>query len=354
MASPDTPYPRGIHFVGSVPLDNTEEVFSTLSSAVPGHLRTIPDGETAERHYFVVWQRAVFPPGMTRGPSDGDSSQPSITVEDVPRMLADLQTRYDDAAIASYQKFRKLRDGGVIPAGVKFQVCLPTPVNTISLVERRFRAAAEPPYEAALLRALRRIQDEIPHEDLAIQWDCAVDFAMVEGVYKFPGGEIFTPWFEPVEEGVLERIARCTGQGNVDTDVEMGFHLCYGDIAHKHFCEPKDTSLIVKVIKTIYANVGRKVDWVHLPVPKDRHDPEYLEPLKEIIPLVASHGTKLYIGLVHAGDEQGTRRRIETAQQVLGQEVEWGVGTECGMGRTPRGDLKSILDISAKTSHPIK
>ena len=39
---------------------------------------------------------------------------------------AGINTGYDDAAIESYDVFKKLRDEGVIPPGVKFQVGLPS------------------------------------------------------------------------------------------------------------------------------------------------------------------------------------------------------------------------------------
>lgn len=43
----------------------------------------------------------------------------------------------------------------------------------------------------------------------------------------------FTPWFSPVKEGIMERIVRLSAA--VDKEVELGYHLCYGDIQHRHF-----------------------------------------------------------------------------------------------------------------------
>jgi len=39
--------PRGVHLLGSVPLENAEEVFRTVSSILGGRLRRIPDGRPA-------------------------------------------------------------------------------------------------------------------------------------------------------------------------------------------------------------------------------------------------------------------------------------------------------------------
>lgn len=52
---------NGIHLIGSIPLSTSEEVFTTLSEALPGRLFSIPDGETGDRCNFIVWERFRFP-----------------------------------------------------------------------------------------------------------------------------------------------------------------------------------------------------------------------------------------------------------------------------------------------------
>lgn len=70
---------------------------------------------------------------------------------------------------------------------MKFQVSLPTPINVLHVaVEPAYQEALEPIYTKALLKAVRRIQDEIPAGDLAIQWDVAVEFAFLEGIISPP------------------------------------------------------------------------------------------------------------------------------------------------------------------------
>ena len=41
----------------------------------------------------------------------------------------------------------------------------------------------EPAYEAAMLRELARIATAIPQDELAIQWDTAIEFSVLEGVH---------------------------------------------------------------------------------------------------------------------------------------------------------------------------
>ncbi|MEU4670755.1 hypothetical protein AB0F91_22900 [Amycolatopsis sp. NPDC023774] len=44
------------------------------------------------------------------------------------------------------------------------------------------QTAVEPTYETAMLRELELIPDAIPADQLAIQWDAAVESGMLEGV----------------------------------------------------------------------------------------------------------------------------------------------------------------------------
>ena len=46
-----------------------------------------------------------------------------------------------------------------------------------------------------------------------------------------------------------------------------------------------------------------------MPVPRDRSDRPYFDPLKQL----ELKDTELYLGLLHMNDEEGTRQRIATA-----------------------------------------
>lgn len=343
-----TSQPRGVHLLGSVCLPSAEDVFRKSVELLPGRLRRIPDGETQHRQNFTYFQRDVFKaaPQVLKA---YDATYNVIPVDPVPseeeieqtvKSLPKLHTGYDQYAIESYQLFTKLRKEGVIPQGIKFQVSLPTTFNVVCLVADPYQAAIEPFYEAALLEDLRKIEQAIPAEDLSIQWDAAVEFAGLEGSH-WPH---MKPWFSPVREHVDQELQRL---GNaVNPQVELGFHLCYGDLGHRHFCEPTDMGLLVDVAGTLLKNVQRPIAWLHMPVPKDRYDAAYFAPLRNL----ELGTTELYLGLVHAGNEDGTRRRIETASQVV---KDFAVGTECGMGRTPPEDFDSIMAISAAVSAPL-
>ncbi len=47
---------KGVHLVGSVPLDDTEQVFRTTAAELSHLVQRLPDGETGERSNWIQWQ----------------------------------------------------------------------------------------------------------------------------------------------------------------------------------------------------------------------------------------------------------------------------------------------------------
>lgn len=346
--------PRGVHLIGSVPhesLASVEQVWSKMLTSLPGRLCRVPDGELGSRFYYVNWQASVFPQSVLRATNMvGDQPSGQFDASYVPKLEDIKPTGYDDVAIESYQHFVKQRESGAIAKGIRFQVCLPSPLEAVGIhVHAPYQAAVAPLYEQRMLEALANIQAAIPAEDLAIQWDVAVTFGFIEyerGNLKVP---FFKPWFPNALEHSLEVLKRVSFATN--KDVEMGYHLCYGDVEHQHFVEPKDTSLIVEVANRMVKDVhpAHSIAYFHLPVPKDRTDAAYFRPLND---LHLPTATQLFLGVVHFDDLKGTQDRIAAAQQFAPKN--FGVATECGMGRTPKEQLDGILDVARAVSGPYK
>ncbi|KAF2250800.1 hypothetical protein BU26DRAFT_270221 [Trematosphaeria pertusa] len=357
--TPDTttsPKPTGVHLVGSICGTATSaSAFYKALTSFPNRLRRLPDGEPAHRSTFVGWQMGVFAhtPDVLRKYDDAINciQQAPVPVAEVTKIVANmppLEPGYDDAALESYAEFKKLKEEGKIPKGARFQVCLPTVFCVICLIREGFQEPVEPVYEEALLGCLRRIEEVVPSEELAVQWDIAGEPMTLEGAFR----PHFEPWFakgesrEVLLDEIVGRIARLVGK--VKQGAEVGMHICYGDWGHKHFVEPKDTGLMVEIAKGVIDRAERKVQWVHMPVPKSRDDEAYFLPLKDF----GFEETELYLGLVHANDREGTDRRLKTAQDVLGGR-NFGIATECGLGRTPVEDLAEIAEICCDISAPV-
>ena len=129
----------------------------------------------------------------------------------------------------------------------------------------------------------------------------------------------------------------------MDPKSEMGYHLCYGDIGHQHFVQPPDIELMVELANAIMEKISNvhPIAYFQMPVPKDRVVAAYFQPL-EILKL---HDTKLVLGVVPPNDEAGTKKRLEVAQAFYPNIAR--VSSKCGLGRTPPGELRSILEICA-------
>src|SRR5205814_609432 len=152
------------------------------------------------------------------------------------------------AARASYREFAVLKRDGVVPAGCRFQVCLPTPLAPISaFVALPDQARVEPPYEARMMAELDEILAGIPADQLGIQWDTNFEFGMLEGA--------FPTWFEDVKAGILERLLRISRR--VPAEVELGFHLCYGDTLQGFHREPRDLGRPEEIATALSAGLGR-------------------------------------------------------------------------------------------------
>jgi hypothetical protein len=346
-ASMDVRPVDGVHLVGSVPLSNAEEVFRLASGILGRRLRRLPDGETGLRSHWIGWQYAVFEshPAFERVPLGLDEEALPAEMRNrhfaprpgvPPEALTFENLGYADAALNSYATFARLKGEGVIPAHCRFQVCLPTPLAPVAgFVVPEAQAAVLHAYRARLLREVDAIAAAIPHDQLAIQWDVAAEFGVLEGVWSI---------------GFTNSKARMLGWlvelgMHLPSDIELGFHLCYGDMGHTHFKEPEDMATLAEVANNISTEIRRPIAWIHMPVPRERGDAAYFAPLAT---LRLHPETELYLGLVHFGDGvDGTRRRIAEARRVA---PNFGVGTECGMGRRSRETVVELLRTHAAVS----
>jgi methionine synthase II (cobalamin-independent) len=166
-----------------------------------------------------------------------------------------------------------------------------------------------------------------------------------------PGGRLDNPPFtccfdDPLEYNIkaLERMAAA-----VKPKVDMGFHLCYGDIGHQHFVEPEDMSVMVEISTGLLRQVHpiHKIAWIHMPVPKNRTDQGYFTPLTM---LQLPSDTELFLGLLHPDGLENTMLRIQSAQNTALKE--FGVATECGLGRTNGREGFNLLDMAVQVSRP--
>ncbi|PPR11002.1 MAG: hypothetical protein CFH41_01102 [Alphaproteobacteria bacterium MarineAlpha11_Bin1] len=334
---------RPVHFVGSIPLADSETVFRAIADTVCTAAPRWPDGETGERAYWIRWQKQTFDNHPDFELKSTNSSIHGYK-DDISRPFYVLRDGVDAADVSiedmgyaanaekSYATFARLKREGVIPEWTRFQVSIPTAVAlTVGFFEISERAAAEPIIEAALALEVAAIADAIPHDQLAIQWDVCHEVVAADGGLSLH--------YENIVDASVERIARHLGF--VPGDIEAGIHLCYGDPGHKHIIEPQDLDTCVIYANRITTLSPRSVEFIHMPVPYDRADNAYFAPLAR---LKLQSKTQLFMGLVHFSDGiDGTRGRLNTAVIHAGREI--GISTECGFGRRDPVTIPELLNI---------
>ncbi|MBK01292.1 MAG: hypothetical protein CL464_02370 [Acidimicrobiaceae bacterium] len=338
----------GAHLVGSAPVTDPNQLFRLVHDHLSDHLRRVPDGEVGERDAWIRWQHAKLaqcPQVVAQTPDSsylGRELQQFVIADDAQSVdLVDLG--YADAALGSWELFKRAREEGTLAPHQRFMVGLPSPLSVTTMyVAPASRPAVFEAWVVAMEKEVSRIVDNIPNGSLAIQWEVVIEFGILEGIWTYlDSGESGIATRSEIAQHVLHL-------GSLIPDsVELGYHFCYGDAGHRHFTEPSDASHLAWAAGIVFERLDRSVEWIHLPVPRTRDDVEYFQPLAD---LNVPDTTELYLGLVHeTGGEDGTRRRIDAASQVL---TRFGVATECGLGRRPLAGLGPLLDQHAAVSSP--
>jgi hypothetical protein len=338
-----------VHFVGSIPLPDSETVFRTLSSVAGPHLRRLPDGETGIRKSWIRFLQDVLAENpaievATDVPPFKFAQWDGKVVREIPRLRikpdakpdpAAFKTGYADMAIESWGVFDRLQKAGVIPAEVKFQVSIPTPIaptyNNMVPSDRPALLAALTPH---FIGEVRKIAAAVPTDRLAIQLDVCQEVLAWEGYYDKGPVDFRT---EAID--VLTRIGDA-----VPAPVELGYHLCYGSPVDEHLVLPKDSGIMVEMTNAIAGGVKRPIQFFHLPVIKARTDDAYYAPMEK---LALGTGTELYLGLIHHNDAPGDAQRLAVAQRHTRVD---GVSTECGMARGDPTRLSSLLAAHVRTA----
>lgn len=344
---------KPLMLVGSVPYDTVEEVFETFGAGLGDRLIAMPDGEVGPRRHWIskvhyqvfaghpeleVLRRPEYENGAERlyprSAADSWLFKVRDGVDKVRFGDPGWRLGYARDALNSWFVFRTLREKGALPAGMRFQVSLPS-VNSV-LAPRVFPEPGDlekikPGYEEAVKAELQTIVDRIPAADLAIQWDCATELQDAYGAVAGLDPDTM------VERNVGQFRRLCPV---VPDEALLGFHLCFGTLGGWPRFAPDDLSGAVALANAFVEGTGRRVDWVHIPV-LDRSDDAFFAPLADLRP----GGAAVYLGMVHHMD--GFADRLASARKYL---PGFGIGAFCGFGREDPGTLRGVLDDHLKAA----
>ncbi|MGW1608642.1 hypothetical protein ACWCQZ_04395 [Streptomyces sp. NPDC002285] len=332
--------PSAVHFNGGVNLPDPATVMRVLAEQVPVGVRRLPDGETGGRSQWIGYQlpRLLATPGLRQidAGSDSDGAYtggPSVGLDEGadPDTIAWGDLGYAAEYRKSYAVFTGLRDEGVVPAGVRMQAEYPTPVAGGMLFHPDHRDRIGPSYERALLADLDELVRSVPHHDLAVQWDAAVETVTAD---------LQPELLEPLATQLAALVDR------LPSGVPVGLHLCYGDFEHRHMVEPKSLANQVALANAVTRTAESAPAWISFTVPQDRDDDLYFAPLAD---LRADPETEIYLSVVpyhpKRQAEGTTDRQIALIDRYLPEGAHpWGICTECGMARADRKDVPRLIE----------
>ncbi|MSQ51265.1 MAG: hypothetical protein EXR28_05200 [Betaproteobacteria bacterium] len=330
--------------VGSVPLDTAEEVFRALAGPLGQWLAYIPDGEIAERQYWVDG----FAYRVLNGHQDLETiKRPAPDAGGVerwrPRGLHDEfnfrvkpgvgQVQFGDPgwrlgytrdAVSSYFVFKTLKKEGVIPAHVKFQVCMPLSYSAVTsfFPDPEDHARIVPGVSAAFRAEIEKMVEKISPSDLAIQWDLAVENRYIEAKMAKEG-----PAAAEREAERLMAPARdiCPF---IPAAVELGYHSCFGTLNGWPSRQPESLLGTVMLLNAGIAASGRKVEFLHFPTVGSAEE-SFFAPLANL----KTNGARVYLGAIHhMHGADGLRRQLMAAKKFL---PDFGIAAPCGFGRAP-------------------
>jgi len=326
---------RDLLFVGSVPLRPASAVFAALAEGVAELAPRYPDGEQAG------WVEGIFPQLVRH---------PALRVDHLRRMansgpfnrelpilgLADRASAdtlklgpfgIAENALRSYEDFSALKARGRIPRSTRFQATIPAPFTCCFILmldpDDVARIAGD-----TLAEELDRIITQIPHQELTVQLDLAVEIGREEDLRRPALDRIpLSQEFKWTRAQSLQAVAHLAAR--VPPTVELGVHIC--GRWHLETSVGQDMAVHVEFANALANAIPRRLDYIHIPtIPS--HDEHSLAPLAQ---LQLSPGTKLYLGVLHASDGlEGAQRRIRAAERWV---KDFGLAHWCGLSQWGAG-----------------
>ena len=337
---------QNLLLIGSVPLKTVEDVMRTFGGAFGPYLPAIPDGEVGERQSWVL--RLSYQ--IFNGHIDLDTIKRPAPVNGVERLMPQgrddvwqfkvrdgvervrfgnpgYRLGYAKDAVNSYFVFKTLREKGVLPKDMRFQISMPMVNSVIRSLTFPVPGDLEkirPGYEEAIAAELDAIFESIPHEDLAIQWDMAWEIAAVyDGLPGDPNESRIETHVAPVR-----RLSK-----KFPEKVALGFHFCFGTFGGWPRFTPKDLGRAVELANAAVVAAGRRVDWVHMPT-LDNTDDAFYAPLAQL----DVKGARVYVGMIHS--MPSFAQRLAIVKKYL---KDFGLAAYCGFGRTPPEQLDQVV-----------
>jgi hypothetical protein len=234
-----------------------------------------------------------------------------------------------------------MKKDGTIPQRVRFQVAIPL---TYSAVRYFFPdedvEKVVPGFTEALRAEVAKIVEMIPNDDLAIQWDLAIENRLVDVALEQGG-----------PEAARKEAARVCAPAHdvcawLPKNVHLGHHMCFGTLSGWPSRQPATLEGAVTLSNAAVDASGRQVEFLHIPTLGTAED-VFFAPLKQL----KHDGAHVYMGAIHhLHGSKGIRPQLETIKKYL---PKFGIGAPCGFGRSPDRPGRLITDDGSKAADPI-
>ena len=235
--------------------------------------------------------------------------------------------------------FKRLRDEGVVPEGVRFQMSLPAPHSAIDGFLEDNDAVA---------RAVRRLRRGHPPRDRQGAGRRSPPTTSSSSgtprgsssTWRWARRNYFAFWPKLSAEEKFQRHAEQLDElwQGIPDETLLGYHWCYGTWGGWPMTAMEDLDLCVRMSNEAKKRTGRRLDYVHMPVIR-QPDEAFFAPLDDL----DVGDTKVFLGIVHHTDGiEDFRRRRDLARKHL---KDFGIGSVCGYGRVEPELLPEILDV---------
>ena len=353
--------PAELFLPGSLPCETAEQSFRIFGGALGQWLDYMPDGEVGTRRYWIDGiayrvfnghpeiETVKYPAPENgvekwwpRGRTDEFGFRVKPGVSKVRFGDPGWRLGFARDAINSYALFRYMKKDGVVPQHVRFQVCIPLVFSAV-----RFFFPDEdvekvvPGFTEATRAEVAKIVEMIPNDDLAIQWDLAVENRFVDTAMDEHGAEVAR------KEGARVCAPLFDICSAIPKAVHLGHHMCFGTLNGWPSRQPPTVAGTVILANAATAASGRKVEFLHIPTLAHTED-AWFAPLNNL----KADGARVYMGAIHhLHGPHGLRDQLKTMKKYLS---DFGLGSPCGFGRAADRQDRLITDDGSKAANPIE
>src|SRR5262245_3696640 len=324
-----------LFLAGSLPVETAEQAFRLVGGPLGRWLSFMPDGEVGDRNFWVVTiayrvfnghpeletirRPAPDENGVewwrSRGHHDLFAFRVRPGIKRVRFGDPGWRLGFARDAVNSYALFRYMRKEGVVPAHVRFQVCMPLTYSAVfSFFSPEDLDRVVPGVTEAFRAEVAKIVELIPAEDLAIQWDLAMEHRMIENKLG-----------ESTDAGIREaqRVLAPASEIPIPESVSLGYHACFGTLNGWPSRQPGSLDSTVLLMNAAVAASNRRVDFLHIPTLGSAAD-EFFAPLTDL----KADGAKIYMGTIHhLHGPQGMKGQIDTIRKYIS---DFGLSAPCG------------------------